>query len=171
MSNAAPLPYKISTLVYLQNPDGDLLLLQRLKAPNYGLWSPIGGKLEMHTGESPFEAAMRETAEETGLQLTDGDLHLFAMIAEKNYEDRMHWLMFLFHCRRPIEHCPPAFDEGTFAFHHPDSILNLPIPQTDRIALWPAFFNHRDGFTALRADCQSGKPIHITTEQALTPNT
>ena len=62
-----PIPYKISSLVYLRNDAGQLLLMQRNKAPNKGLWSPIGGKLEMVTGESPHEAAVREVGEEVGL--------------------------------------------------------------------------------------------------------
>lgn len=161
------LPYKISTLVYLHNAAGELLLLQRRKSPNEGLWSPIGGKLEMGTGESPFEAARRETLEETGLEVGDHDLHLFAMIAEKNYEHRCHWLMFLFNCRKLITELPPEMDEGSFAFHDPAQIMRLPIPETDRESLWPVYFQHRDGFVSLRADCTPGQPLQIVTEQQL----
>ena len=132
-----PLPYKISTLIYLRNADDELLLLQRRKAPNAGLWSPVGGKLEMGTGESPHEAAAREVGEETGLQVAPGDLHLFAMMAEKNYEDRCHWLMFLFDCRVPLPGLPPPIEEGTFAFFREQAIHELPIPDTDRASLWP----------------------------------
>ena len=71
-----PMPYKISSLVYLRDKEGRLLLLKRRKAPNKGLWSPIGGKLEMSTGESPHEAAVREVGEEAGLEIEAGDLHL-----------------------------------------------------------------------------------------------
>jgi len=51
---ASALPYKISVLVFLENRAGELLLIHRNKAPNLGNWSPIGGKLEMAAGESPF---------------------------------------------------------------------------------------------------------------------
>ncbi|MDP0499315.1 MAG: NUDIX domain-containing protein [Verrucomicrobiota bacterium JB022] len=163
------LPYKISTLVYLHNEAGDLLLLQRNKEPNRGLWSPIGGKLEMPTGESPFEAARRETFEEVGLQVGDHDLHLFCMFAEKNYEARTHWLMFLFDCRKPLQSLPPSIDEGTFAFHRQSEIMRLPIPETDRQSLWPIYFQHRHGFVSLRADCSPGQPLHIVTEQQMHP--
>ena len=67
-----------------------------LKEPNKNCWSPIGGKLEMRLGESPFECAIRETREEIGLEISEGDLHLFSMISEKAYEGSCHWLMFLF---------------------------------------------------------------------------
>ncbi|MCD8481653.1 MAG: NUDIX hydrolase [Verrucomicrobia bacterium] len=133
--------------------------MQRRKAPNDGLWSPIGGKLEMGIGESPYEAACRETAEETGVLIQPSDLHMFAMIAEKNYEAKCHWLMFLFACKIPLKNCPPDIDEGHFAFHAPEEVMNLPIPQTDREALWKIYFEHRDGFVALRADCAPGKPL------------
>ena len=48
-------PFKISVLVFLRDVRGRLLLIKRSKAPNLGCWSPIGGKLEMERGESPFE--------------------------------------------------------------------------------------------------------------------
>jgi len=161
------LPYKISTLIYLRNTAGDLLLMERGRHPNRGLWSPIGGKLEMATGESPYEAAMRETREETGLTLKDGDLHLFAMIAEKNYEDRCHWLMFLFDCKVRLAQLPPDIPEGRFAFHAPETIQSLPIPETDRKSLWPVWFNHREHFVALRADCRSSQPLEVVVEETL----
>lgn len=50
------LPFKISVLVFLRNPEGRLLMIQRRKAPNLGRWSPVGGKLEMARGESPLSA-------------------------------------------------------------------------------------------------------------------
>ena len=130
------LPYKISSLVYLRNKEGQLLLMKRRKAPNKGLWSPIGGKLEMGTGESPHEAAAREVREEVALDVGISDLHLFAMIAEKNYEDRCHWLMFLFDCRRELEELPPPIDEGAFAFFEESEVPGLDLPDTDRKALW-----------------------------------
>ncbi len=163
MSSA--LPYKISVLVFIENPAGEELLIHRAKAPNYGAWSPIGGKLEMAAGESPFECAVRETFEETGLRIAVADLHLFAMIAEKAYEGETHWLMFLFHCRRPIAALPPDIAEGRFAFHSRAAIDRLPIPDTDRAALWPIYDRHRDRFVALRADCAPGRPVAVAIEE------
>ena len=163
-----PLPYKISSLVFLRHSDGRLLLLKRSKAPNKGLWSPIGGKLEMATGESPHESAVREVEEEVGLQLTAADLHLFSIIAEKNYEDRCHWLMFLFDCRKPIPSLPEAIDEGEFGLFDESEIERLDVPATDRQSLWKIYFQARDNFIALRADCRSDRPLKVEVDESMT---
>ena len=161
------LPYKISALVYLHNRQGELLLMRRNKAPNKGLWSPIGGKLEMPTGESPHDAACREVMEEIGLTISPADLHLFAMIAEKNYEDRCHWLMFLFDCRKQLDALPTPIDEGSFAFFPEAEVLDLDLPDTDRKALWKVYFKARHDFVALKADCSSEKLLQIVVDEAM----
>ena len=161
------LPYKISVLVFIENATGELLLMLRAKQPNLGVWSPIGGKLEMTTGESPFQCAVRETAEETGLHVRQEDMHLFAMIAEKAYQGETHWLMFLFRCKQPIGGLPPDIKEGRFAFFSREKIKTLPIPETDKAALWPIYDKYRGRFVSLRADC-TVLPIKITVEQ-ITP--
>ena len=163
----ATIPYKLAVLVFLENTAGEHLLLLRAKPPNLGIWSPIGGKLETATGESPFECAVRETFEETGLRIRTPDLHLFAMIAEKAYEGQAHWLMFLFRCKVPLPSLPPAISEGKFAFFTRAAIDALPIPETDRNALWPIYDRFRDGFVALKADCAPGKPIAVEIEETL----
>lgn len=169
MSSVPALPYKIAVLVFLENAAGEHLLLLRAKPPNLGIWSPIGGKLDTATGESPFECAVRETQEETGFTITAGDLHLFAIIAEKAYEAQSHWLMFLFRCRRPIPGLPADMEEGKFGFFSRATIEStLPIPETDRRALWPIYDQYRDRFVALKADCAPGQPVHIEIEQ-ITP--
>lgn len=168
-SSASPtLSYKIAVLVFLENQAGDHLLMLRAKPPNLGIWSPIGGKLEMGLGESPFECAIRETFEETGFAITTEDLHLFAYIAEKAYEGQSHWLIFLFRCKRPLPSLPPDIAEGKFAFFSRAAIDGLPIPETDRSALWPIYDQYRDRFVALKADCLPGKPVKVDIEQ-ITP--
>jgi 8-oxo-dGTP diphosphatase len=163
------LPYKIAVLVFLENGAGEQLLLLRAKPPNLGVWSPIGGKLEMATGESPFECAVRETREETGLEVGNPDLHLFSIIAEKAYEGETHWLMFLFRCLKPLPGLPPDISEGRFGFFSRAAIDALPIPETDRTALWPTYDAYRDRFVALKADCRPGKPVRVEIEQVTPP--
>lgn len=163
------LAYKIAVLVFLENDAGEHLLLLRAKPPNLGVWSPIGGKLETAIGESPFECAVRETMEETGHAITTADLHLFAMIAEKAYEGESHWLMFLFRCKRPLSTVPAEMHEGRFAFFSRAAIDALPIPETDRTALWPIYDRYRDRFVSLRADCAPGKPVVVEIEEITPP--
>lgn len=166
MSSASPsLAYKIAVLVFVENSQGDQLLLLRKKAPNLGSWSPLGGKLETGLGESPFECAVRETEEEAGIKVSPSELHLFAMIAEKAYEGESHWLLFLFRCLRRIDHLPGEIDEGRFAFFSRPAMDGLSIPETDRTLLWPIYDRYRDRFVALRADCEPGGPLHHTIEQ------
>lgn len=165
---SSELPYKIAVLVFLENAAGEHLLLLRAKPPNLGVWSPIGGKLETAIGESPFECAVRETQEETGCAISADDLHLFAMIAEKAYEGQSHWLMFLFRCRKPIGVLPPDMQEGRFGFFSRAAIDALPIPETDRSALWPVYDRYRDRFVALKADCAPGEPVRVVVEE-ITP--
>ncbi len=162
-----PLAYKIAVLVFLENAAGEHLLLLRAKAPNLGSWSPIGGKLETAIGESPFECAVRETHEETGHVITTADLHLFAVIAEKAYEGQAHWLMFLFRCKQPIAALPIDISEGKFGFFSRLAIETIPLPETDRTALWPIYDRYRHGFVALRADCSPDKPIHVVIEEII----
>src|SRR5882724_5329265 len=162
------LSHKIAVLVFLENAAGEQLLLLRAKPPNLGVWSPIGGKLETGIGESPFECAVRETHEETGFAVGAADLHLFAMIAEKSYEGQSHWLLFLFRTRRPIPALPPDIVEGRFGFFSRAAIDRLPIPETDRTALWPIYDQYRDRFVALRADCAPGQALRVEIEQ-ITP--
>ena len=101
---------------------------------------------------------------ETGLRVTQSDLHLFAMIAEKAYQGETHWLMFLFRCKKPITRQPPDIPEGKFGFFSREKIKGLPIPETDKAALWPIFDQYRDSFVALKADC-GRSPIVVTMEQ------
>ena len=166
---SALLPHKLSVLVFLQDSAGRHLLIERAKAPNAGQWSPIGGKLETALGESPHQCAARETLEEVGLSCAPEEFHLFAMIAERAYEGGAHWLMFLFTCRRRIEALPPTIDEGRFGFFTRDELETLPLPETDRIGLWPLFDRHREAFVALRADCTPGKPLHVEVEEIHPP--
>jgi 8-oxo-dGTP diphosphatase len=166
---APALSYKIAVLVFLENAAGEQLLMLRAKPPNLGVWSPIGGKLETAIGESPFECAVRETFEETGLRAATRDFHLFAMIAEKAYEGQSHWLMFLFRCKIPLPALPPEIAEGKFAFFSREAIDALPIPETDRNALWPIYDRYRDHFVALKADCAPGKPVVVEIEE-ITPS-
>lgn len=162
---ADPIPFRISVLVFLKDAKDRILLIKRKKAPNLGCWSPPGGKLEMADGESPYECAVREVAEETGHRIAHTDLHLFGMVSEKNYEGSGHWLMFLFDCHKPLPGLPASIDEGDFHFFSREEIDALELPPTDRNLLWPHYDNGRERFIALRADCDPQKNLQIVVEE------
>ncbi len=152
--------YKISTLVFIRDIEGRLLLIKRGKSPNKDLWSPIGGKLEMDSGESPFECAIRETREEIELELTEKDLHLFAVISEKSYEGGSHWLMFLFDCKKRIKTLPERMSEGEFGLFFRADIGKLSIPDTDRTTIWKYWDEFSEGGQVVaRADCSASKLV------------
>ena len=102
--------FKLSCLIFIRDDLGRVLLIKRKKSPNFNTWSPPGGKLEMAMGESPYECARREAAEEVGLQLENADLSLFGYVSEKSYEGTSHWLMFLFDCLVPLNRIPEDID-------------------------------------------------------------
>jgi len=147
------LPYKIATLLYCFNEHDEVLLLERTKQPNLGLWSPCGGKLNTEAGESPYACACREAYEETGLRLAPFDLHLTGIVSEHGYEGQAHWLMFLFEVRGRLIHLPPPHPEGRFQFFPAAAVAGLNLPATDREQIWPLFWQHRGGFFA--AHCRS----------------
>ncbi len=74
-------------------------------------------------------------------------------------------MMFLFDCRVVLENLPPDIEEGEFAFHEPSALEQLPIPETDRKALWPVYFKNRKGFVSLRADCHPDSDLKIIIEE------
>lgn len=75
----------ISALVLIHTPDLQVLLLER--ADKAGFWQSVTGSVE--EGETPYQAAIREVKEETGLRATDykfEDWH-----ASNVYEIYPHW--------------------------------------------------------------------------------
>ncbi len=151
--NPSPLPHKITTLLYVLNSRDEVLLLERTRPPNQGLWSPPGGKVHTGEGESPFQCAIREAREEIGLKLATGDLHLAGIVSEKAYEGKSHWLMFIFEVKPRLEKLPPPHEEGRFSFVPRTQIAQLRIPATDREKLWDYFWKYRNGFFSLSCEC------------------
>ncbi len=131
-------------------------MLHRVKAPNPGRCSPIGGKVEVTRGESPHECALRETREEAGLTLDYPDLRLNGIVSERAYEGETHWLIFLFESTRPIDPAavgPMQFDEGRLEWVPVEEVDALPLPETDRRVMWPSVKAHRGGFFMVQIDC------------------
>jgi 8-oxo-dGTP diphosphatase len=147
------MPYKVSTLLYCFNEADEILLLHRRQEPNLGQWSPCGGKLDLASGESPHACAVREAAEEIGLELVARDLHLTGIVSEHGYQGQAHWLMFLFEAKRRLCRLPEPIREGTFAFFTRAALEGLVLPRTDREMIWPLFWEHRGGFFVAHCHC------------------
>ncbi|UCD74672.1 MAG: NUDIX domain-containing protein [Phycisphaerales bacterium] len=168
-ANYIGLPYRIAVLCYLYDRDDNLLLLHRVKSPNADMYSPIGGKLELETGEGPHDCAIREIKEETGLTLAPGDVRLTGIVSECAYEGETHWLMYLFEIMRPIGHDEvhwTHFDEGKLEWIPLDRVPDLPIPDTDRQIIGPLIQEHRGGFFMVHIDC-SQQPMTWTIHESI----
>lgn len=75
----------ISSLVLIHTADLQVLLLER--ADKTGFWQSVTGSLE--DGETPYEAAIREVREETGLDARQYDLQDWQ--SSNVYEIYPHW--------------------------------------------------------------------------------
>lgn len=160
------LPYKVATLLYAFNSKDEVLLMERTREPNKGMWSPFGGKVETSQGESPYAAACREAEEEIGLRLAPSDLHLTGIVSEAGYMGQAHWLMFLFEIKPRLQTCPPPHPEGRFEFVSRSNLTGLNLPRTDREQLWPLFWKHRGGFFAAHCQSDPAGHDHWTLEQS-----
>jgi 8-oxo-dGTP diphosphatase len=179
--NAAPIPYKIAVLAYIFNDAGQLLLLHRTRPPNQHLYSPVGGKLEQATGESPYACALREIHEEVGVQLNLHDIRLLGIVSERAFQGSpgwksgvsplpavpapaSHWLMFCFEVIRPLNFPPRQIAEGRLEWFDPAAVDSLPIPKTDRQVIWPLVQAH----ATLLKGAQSGTnfSVHIDCRDA-----
>lgn len=152
----ATYPYKIAVLCDLRDEQGRILLLHRLKDPNRGMYSPVGGKLDTAIGESPAQCAKREIQEETGLDIPLDRLHLGGMISERGYEDQTNWLLFWYRVKGAVWVEPHDMREGRLDWHHPDDVERLSLPDTDRQIIWPMVRQHEGGFFAIHIDCSGG---------------
>lgn len=160
------LPYQVATLLYCFNERDEVLLLERTREPNRGLWSPCGGKLHTAEGESPYACAAREAREELGLSFAPGDFHLTGLVSEHGYQGRSHWLMFLFELKPRLRALPRPISEGRFAFFSRPQLETLALPQTDRERIWPWFWQHRGGFFAAHCHCHPNGQNTWTLEES-----
>lgn len=156
-----PLPYRVACLCDLRDVHGRILMLRRRKHPNFGLCSPIGGKLDVDAGESPAQCAQREILEEAGIHVPLDRLHLLGLVSECAFEGRGHWLMFVYRVLGPVIVEPHEMREGVLEWIDPAQLDALPLPETDRRIIWPLARaaeagwtpTGRPGFFAVHIDC------------------
>lgn len=147
--------FRIGTLLYFRDEQGRLLLIRRKRPPNRGLWCAVGGKLEMPTGESPYECAIREAGEEVRVALSASDLLLRCILSEKDYEGTGHWLMFVFQVTVPLVELPPLIEEGEFSFFDRASLGSVAMPLLDRQILFERILADEQSLHFLRSDGES----------------
>ncbi|WP_117191202.1 NUDIX domain-containing protein [Rhizobium terrae] len=76
----------------IMRDDGRVLLCRRLKAPEAGCWSIVGGKVDLM--EPSSEAARREAEEESGLRI--GQVDYLCTVEEIVEADRQHWVSLIY---------------------------------------------------------------------------
>lgn len=164
-------PYKIAVLCDLRDAQGRLLLIKRAKDPNKGLYSPIGGKLDTASGESPAQCARREIHEEAGIDVPIDRLHLGGLISEHGYQGETNWLMFWYRVLGPVCVTPHTIREGDLEWHALEAFPSLALPDTDRRIIWPLVHRHdavppaRPGFFAVHVECV-GESLSWQVEQS-----
>jgi len=159
------LPHRIAVLCDLRDDAGRILLIRRTKEPNHGLYSPIGGKLDVASGESPTQCAHREIQEEAGIDIPIDNLRLVGMVSETGYEGSGHWLMFLYRATLPVQVQARTINEGVLEWREIADLDTLPIPETDRKIIWPLLHKQAGRFFAVHIDC-TGPELRWTVEQA-----
>ena len=120
-----------STLCYLERGD-EYLMLHRVKKKNdanHDKWIGVGGKFE--EGESPEECILRETAEETGLTLTEYRYRgLVTCVSDRWPTEYMH----LFTATAWEGTAIPC-EEGELAWIKKEELMRLPMWEGDKIFL------------------------------------
>ena len=117
---------RTAAMVVLRHGEA-FLLLKRNKEPNRGRYVPVGGKVDPH--ERPIDAAIRETHEETGIQVNKSQLHFGGVLVETS-PTNYNWQCYIYLV--DIDHLPPPpCDEGALEWIQFRDIPNIPTPPTD----------------------------------------
>ena len=128
---------RIANLLAIQ--DGQVLLLQK---PRRGWYVAPGGKME--SGESIYEAAVREFQEETNV--TPQDVHLkgvYTMVIKNGEHMVDEWMLYTF-VARGVEGTPfTETREGKLEWHPVEELEVLPMAKGDRTNL--LFAVHQPG--------------------------
>lgn len=123
---------KDTTLCYIEK-DGAYLLLHRTKKENdinHDKWIGVGGKLE--NGETPFDCAMREIKEETGVTPINLEYRGIVKFISDLYGTE---IMHLFTANDYIGDIAYNCKEGELVWIKKDKITSLPIWEGDKIFL------------------------------------
>lgn len=116
---------KIAAMVILRHQN-KYLLLKRKNDPNQGMYVPVGGKLEPF--ETPLAAAIRETKEETGLEVKE--VHFCGTLTETS-PVKYNWVSYIY-LADIADVPPPPCDEGVLEWIALENLTKVPAPPTDK---------------------------------------
>ncbi|HEX6221608.1 MAG TPA: NUDIX hydrolase [Acidimicrobiia bacterium] len=114
--------------------EGRILLIKRGREPRKGLWAVPGGKVEY--GETMREAARREVAEETGIEVEVGDVVWVGEVIE----DGFHLVIIDFEARMTGGELKPADDA--------DDARWVPLEEASEYPLTPTMYDLVDTLRA-----------------------
>ena len=120
-----------TTLCHIEK-NGCYLMLHRVKKENdlnRDKWVGIGGKFE--DKESPEEANLRETLEETGLTLKNDEYRGIVTFVSDKWETEYMHIFYADKFEGTVKEC----DEGELCWVNKKDIFSLPIWEGDKIFL------------------------------------
>lgn len=120
-----PFGHKTNASMVILRNGTSYMLLKRNKEPFVGHYVPVGGKVEPH--ESPIQAAVRETFEETGFSIENPK---FCGVLVESSPAKYNWTVFIYLADIP-KVPPPPCPEGILEWIEHDAILSVPTPETD----------------------------------------
>lgn len=115
---------KVAVLSVLKSGD-QFLLLHRHRQPNKDMFTPVGGKIDPF--ETPLQAAIRETREETGIEVAN--MRYCGVLVETS-PTPYNWISFVFIADIPYQEAPYC-KEGTLQWIPQSQLKEIPTPVTD----------------------------------------
>jgi 8-oxo-dGTP diphosphatase len=106
-----------------------VLLAQRKKEPFIGYWIAPGGKIE--PGESPYQCAVRELLEETGLSAQNPRLR--GIVTETSARPDWQWMIFIYVVTSFSGTLISDQIEGILKWYPLANIVDLYMPEADCI--------------------------------------
>ncbi|ASR00797.1 RNase adapter RapZ [Streptomyces sp. 11-1-2] len=142
--------------VIAMTPDGDVLLIERGWPPHEGAWALPGGHVDR--GETAIEAAVRELAEETGVQVLASDLREIGVFDRPDRDPRGRYVTAAFLAIVPAGTPILAGDDARTARWWPASSLpSLAFDHADILDQVPSLSQALNPTDMLMVDLDGGR--------------